>query len=107
MKKMWESRNLPGEVIDVTINCIDLVDKGICEFYDNVDRGYEIQYWLDNNEFSTYVIIDDIDMVTDYNNFIKTSKNLDHPDSVSGYGLTEHCAKNAIKILNEKEKITI
>jgi hypothetical protein len=47
MKEMWEKRNLPGEIIDITPH-ID-----ICK------RGEEIEYWLKNNEVDSFVIVDD------------------------------------------------
>lgn len=92
IKEMWNKRNLAGEIIDVT----PVID--IC------NRGQEIQYWLDRNNVSNYVIIDDdTDMLdSQMNNFVRTSKNEDHPDCVDiGYGLTRKCAEKAIKILKQ------
>jgi hypothetical protein len=92
MQEMWEKRNLPGEVIDITPH-ID-----ICK------RGEEIQFWLDNNQISNYVIIDDdTDMLeSQKNNFVQTSENKDHPDCVNiGYGLTRKCADMVVEILNK------
>lgn len=105
MKNMWKDRNLPGEVIDITIDPWNLIKKGIfgLKYYDDVDRGYEIQDWLDNNNVENYVIIDDdTDMLeSQINNFVQTSGNKTHPDSYDiGYGLTRICAEKAIKILN-------
>ncbi len=91
MKEMWEKRQLPGEVIDITPH-ID-----ICK------RGEEIEYWLKNNEVDSYVIVDDDnDMLeSQQENFIKTSGNISHEDNVNnGMGLTLKCAKKAIEILN-------
>lgn len=92
MQEMWKHRGLAGEVIDVTPH-ID-----ICK------RGEEIQFWLDNNEVSNYVIIDDdTDMLdSQKNNFVRTSENKDHPDCVDiGYGLTRKCAEQVVEILNK------
>jgi len=92
MKEMWEKRNLPGEVIDITPH-ID-----ICK------RGEEIEYWLKNNEVDSYVIIDDDnDMLENQQqNFVKTSKNVSHEDNINnGMGLTLKCAEKAIKILKK------
>lgn len=50
MKKMWEDRNLPGEVIDITPESYDINDDS---------RGREIQMWLDKNEVESYCILDD------------------------------------------------
>lgn len=92
MKEMWEKRNLPGEVIDITPH-ID-----ICK------RGEEIEYWLKNNEVDSYVIIDDDnDMLENQQqNFVKTSKNVSHEDNINnGMGLTLKCAEKAVKILKK------
>jgi hypothetical protein len=100
---MWKSRNYPGEIIDITPFEFEVVKDGRCEFYDLVDRGHEIQMWLDNNKVDNYVILDDDnDMLpSQINNFVRTSNNSDHPDCIDiGYGLTRICAEKAIKILN-------
>lgn len=76
MKEIWDKRNLPGDVIDITPNEVDVVDSGNAEFYDLVDRGLEIEQWIVNNNFTgNYVIIDD---VPDFNkeqmsHYVKTS----------------------------------
>lgn len=103
MKNMWIHRQLPGEVIDVTCDCVQIVDNGVCEFYDMVERGHEIQEWLDRNIVESYVIIDDVnDMLqSQQKNFVKTI-NKNHEDSFDGYGLTKVCSEKAIKILNTK-----
>jgi hypothetical protein len=104
MQRMWSQRNLPGNVIDITPNEVDVVARGTCEFYDLVDRGHEIQQWIDDNQIEKYVIIDDDPDMLDsqLNNFVQTSNNQDHPDCIDiGYGLTRQCAAEAIKILNQ------
>lgn len=91
MQEMWKHRNLAGDIIDVT------------PFSAFCVRGEEIQTWLDNNEVLNYVIIDDDDdmLPTQKSNFVKTSNNQHHPDSIDiGYGLTKKCAEMAIQILN-------
>lgn len=110
LREMWKKRNLPGEIIDITPYEVDVVEKSDIEFYDFVDRGHEIQQWLDdNNEIvKNYCIIDDEnDMLpSQQNNFVRTSNNMNHPDSVNGYGLnngyglTKICSKKVIRILN-------
>ena len=105
MKDMWKHRNLPGEVIGITPSCYEIVHKGICEFYDDVDRGYEIQGWIDTHEIDNYVILDDDNNMLDTqrNNFVRTSENTHHDDCIGiGYGLTKICAGKAIEILNRK-----
>lgn len=102
MKEMWQLRNLPGEIIDITPNEVDVVNYGICKYYDEVSRGHEIKLWLTNNKVDNYCIIDDDDDMLEEQlpNFIKTI-NPDHEDSLDiGYGLTKQCAEKAIQILN-------
>lgn len=106
MQEMWISRDLAGEVIDITPNEVDVVKRGTCEFYDLVERGHEIQQWLDDRtDVDSYVIIDDDnDMLkSQKDNFVLTVNNRDHEDCVDmmGYGLTKKCAEKAIEILNK------
>ena len=106
MQEMWDSRGLAGEVIDITPNEVDVVKRGTCEFYDLVERGHEIQQWIDDNsDIESYVIIDDDnDMLNSQkDNFVLTVNNRDHDDCVDrmGYGLTRKCAEKAIEILNK------
>lgn len=91
MQTMWEMRDLPGEVIDIT-PCL------------RVGRGEEIAEWLRENPVSSYCILDDdSDMLPEQmGNFVKCSNNQDHEDCVDiGYGLTKKCAEKAIAILNK------
>lgn len=87
----------------------------------SIPRGCEIQYWLRSKGFrhinwseeeqqkyirdsgiESYVILDDdSDMLYEQrNNFVKTSLNYDHEDSIEGLGLTKQCTQLAINILN-------
>lgn len=104
---MWNDRQLPGDIIDITPNEQDVVQAGLAEFYDSVGRGSEIQLWLNQHpEVEQYVIIDDDDdmLSTQLENFVKTSGNFHHKDCVDiGYGLTIECAQKAIQILDKKE----
>ncbi len=104
MKELWKYRDLPGEVIDVTPDCYDLIKEGKFEFYDQVERGHEIQDWLDNHkEVTNYVIIDDDNDMLDNQreNFVRTANNMHHDDKVDiGYGLTKICSEKAIQILS-------
>ena len=76
MKEMWVKRGLPGEVIDITPNEVDVVEAGNARFYDLVDRGLEIDQWIIDNKFDgKYLILDD---TVDFSKhqlpyFIKTS----------------------------------
>jgi hypothetical protein len=103
MREMWEKRGLAGEVIDITPTEVDVVERGTCEFYDLVDRGHEIQQWIDDNNVKCYCIIDDDnDMLpSQKNNFVRTANNQSHPDCIDiGYGLTKQCAERVVEILN-------
>jgi len=94
MKNLWKHRALPGEVIDITPNEVQVVEAGIEKYYDEVCRGTEIDYWMKKNNFTgNYVIIDDTpDMLKSQQNyFVKTD---------SYCGLTQKDAQKAINILN-------
>jgi hypothetical protein len=67
--------------------------------------GHEIQQWIDDNNITSYCIIDDDDdmLPSQLNNFVRTADNQDHPDSIDiGYGLTRKCAEQVVTILNRK-----
>jgi hypothetical protein len=104
MKELWKYRDLPGEVIDVTPDSYYLINEGKFEFYDQVERGHEIQYWLDKHkEVTNYVIIDDDNDMLDNQreNFVRTANNMHHDDCVDiGYGLTKICSEKVIQILS-------
>lgn len=99
MKEMWRVRNLPGEVIDITPDFMNQTGTSL-------QRGKEIQKWLDENpSVSNYAIIDDDSDMEPHqmNNFVKTSENTDHLDCVDvGYGLTRKCSEKVIQILKSK-----
>jgi hypothetical protein len=94
LKDMWEYRNLAGEIIDITPTEDKLYASGYVKVGDNVCRGKEIQYWIDENKFTgNYVIIDDTkDMLN------KQQKYFVSPNGL--YGLTMADSKKAIRILN-------
>lgn len=105
MRELWKFRDLPGEIIGITIDCYDLIKEGRFEFYDDVTRGHEIQDWIDDNvnRIQSYVILDDDNdfLPGQRGNFVRTSNNIHHSDCVDiGYGLTKICAEKAIRILN-------
>lgn len=99
MKEMWEKRDLPGEVIDITPSLMRERGSTLC-------RGDEIQLWLDEHpEVTNYVYIDDDHVDVNENqlgHFVKTAGNIHHTDYIDGggYGLTKECTELAIKILN-------
>lgn len=109
MQAMWKDRSLPGDVIDITPDCSQLVEYGNFKYYDAVERGHEIQDWLDSHpNVSNYVIIDDDnDMLkTQQDNFVRCANNKTHEDCIDiGYGLTKKCAIKAIEILNRTNEM--
>lgn len=102
MKKMWEFRGLPGEVIGITPDLWRNVKDE--DFHEKLKRGDEVQSWLDTHpNIENYVILDDDNdfLPNQRGNFVRTSNNINHPDCVDiGYGLTNQCSKDAIRILN-------
>ena len=101
MQRLWHTRRMPGEVIDVTPSGIsdsvllsadiDVTDLAVLH-----SKGAEIASWLyDNNmQLASYVIIDDgyVIMESQLSHFVQT-------DSYDG--LTEKLATRAIRILSE------
>ena len=125
-KDMWKDRNYPGEVIDVTPSIYMKENGGLVFWNDklkqhptpkihgySIPRGCEIEYWLTNEapeDIEQYVILDDdSDMLYNQrNNFVCCSGNTDHSDCIDlGYGLTRHCALDAISILSNLKPLFI
>jgi hypothetical protein len=93
MQAMWEKRNLPGKLIGITPNgtCAEFAER---HYHPGVDRGYEIQQWIeDHPEIEGYVILDDDSDMLPYQKFVKCNFN---------YGLTYSDAQYAIEILNNQ-----
>ena len=83
MKELWEVRNLPGTIIDITPS---LLGK---------NKGVEIASWLtEQTEDISYVIIDD--------EYVILESQLPHFILTNPYeGITEEQANRAISMLNE------
>lgn len=95
MKRMWDDRGLPGEVIDITPQaaCAEMVER---YYQPGADRGYEIQQWLDEHpEVEQYVILDDDSDMLHHQPFVKCGNH---------YGLTFETMKEAVEILNKPKK---
>ena len=101
MKELWEVRNLPGRVIDITPSSVS--DEYLSNVnLDNLDasmlhcKGLEISSWLSEKGQSNtrYVIIDDeyVVLESQSSNFILTNPY---------EGITEEQANKIISILNE------
>lgn len=98
MRDMWRDRGLSGEIIDVTpIHSLKKCGRNKeLPFAERMERGNEIQAWLDAHpEVESYVIFDDDnDMLpSQMNNFIQTDE---------FYGITLKDAEMAIKILKNE-----
>jgi methionine--tRNA ligase beta chain len=109
MLDLWKERNLPGEIIDVTPDCVDVCEATNIVYYDQVKRGHEIKLWLDRHpEVTQYVIFDDIqdflDEQQDYFVNCSTGEPV-KPWKLGIPGLKEECKIKAINILNMKDKI--
>ena len=97
LRKMWEIRNLPGTILDITPNTISdemLLNANLEEFQLGVCRGNEIKEWLSRHkgEVSNYVIIDDFDdMLPEQEDHVVLTDTL--------IGITEFDAEKAIAIL--------
>jgi methionine--tRNA ligase beta chain len=109
MLALWKERNLPGEIIDVTPDCVDVCAATNIVYYDQVKRGHEIKLWLDRHpEVTQYVIFDDIqdflDEQQDYFVNCSTGEPV-KPWKLGIPGLKEECKIKAINILNMKDKI--
>ncbi len=71
VRRMWKSRKMPGEVLDILRN-------------DSSDRGWKIDLWLSSHGNPDYVIVDDMD----YRQFLPKQK--EHLITTDGHkGLTK------------------
>jgi hypothetical protein len=97
LKEMWDIRNLPGDLLDITPNTISdeiLLNANLDEIELGVCRGNEIKEWLSKHkgEVSNYVIIDDFDDLL--------PEQMCHAVITNTLiGITESDAEKAIKIL--------
>ncbi len=80
MQKMWEKRQLAGEILGITPNF---------QTYTQETRIQEIDYFINENNITKYAILDD-DFVVDRKEFVRT---------ITEVGLTQEIAKKVIEIL--------
>jgi len=61
---------------------------GLFEYYNQIDRGHEIELWLKMHpEVSNYVIIDDNDMLDNQGvNFVRTANNNNNNNNNNNHG---------------------
>lgn len=101
MKELWEVRNLPGRIIDITPSTISdeyLLSNDLENIYPSMlhCKGIEIASWLSKYETQDfrYVIIDDEYVILD--------SQLPYFILINPYeGITEEQANKIISILNE------
>lgn len=100
MQKMWEERNMPGKVIDITPSSVSdswLLTANLDDFYPAMGhcKGMEIASWLSDNasKDTRYVIIDDECVIMELQSpyFLLTDPYC---------GITKEIADKAISILN-------
>lgn len=99
MQEIWQARNMPGQVIDITPSTVS--DKWLLTAnFDDLDpamgqwKGKEIASWLSEhtNKDTRYVIIDD--------EYVILNSQLPHFILTNSYnGITEDVANRAISIL--------
>lgn len=107
MKQMWKDRGLPGAIYDITPNyisedilAIDLSNQDNIRLIEDLGKGKEISEWLRHNEVNdfSYVILDDLAEFS--------GEHAEHYIHINPIvGITEHNAKDAISILDEKKKL--
>ena len=94
LQELWDSRDLPGEIYDIT------KPPGMPLSFETSERwmGHEIKDWLLSHPYvKDYVILDDdSDMLDEQKeHFVQTS---------TEFGLTFETSSHAIKILNHTEE---
>ncbi len=122
MKRMWEFRNYPGEIIDVIPSLF--IGKQNIDFYNDrmfkhptpkvpgyiIPRGCEIEYWLIklsqevlDEPITHYVILDDDNdmLLNQQEHYVNCSSSTDSDCVDIGYGLTKKVMYDAIFILNK------
>ena len=97
VRKIFEGRQYDLEIYDIT------PDFSLYEETRNQPniRGREIAYWLEGKKIEKYVILDDRNdfLPTQLSNWVNTSDNYYHDDSVDGVGFTKLCLEKAIRLL--------
>jgi len=91
LKLLWSELNLPGEIVDYTSFCDDILVDENGQIIRNFERGKEIQKWIDVYKPTRYCIIDDeYDMLPEQI-FVQTD-----PE----FGLTYETAKLVVEYMN-------
>lgn len=98
LREMWQKRNLPGNILDITPNYVSdemLLNANLEEIQIGVCRGNEIKEWLSRHEDEVinYAIVDDFDdLLPEQEDHVVLTDSL--------IGITERDAAKAIAILN-------
>lgn len=94
MQELWQMRDLPGEVIDITCKSWE-VEGEIIDRYQwrgqGVCRGHEIQQWLNEHTVESYVILDDDSDMLPEQHFVQCN---------GRYGIDYLAATAAVNYLN-------
>lgn len=96
MRLLFKTRNIKVNILDITPNIID--QSLLKAFYntniDEAQRGFEIQQWLDINDYDSFCIVDDNSDMLPHQlpYFVQTNDQI---------GLTKECSIKIIKILNK------
>jgi len=104
LRWLWQERKYPGEIVGLTPRCSEAAEYFGIKYFDEVDRGHEIEMYIRENKIRNYVILDDDNdmLLWQRHRFVRTGNNHSHRDAIEGCGLTTKCAKRAIRILNEQ-----
>ena len=77
IQTMWQMRELPGEVIDITPTSVSQETINLYATNSNeADRGYEIQEWIDIHKPDKYCIVDDDSDMLPHQNFVQTNSKI-------------------------------
>ena len=77
IQTMWQMRELPGEVIDITPTSVSQETINLYASNSNeADRGYEIQEWIDIHKPEKYCIVDDDSDMLPHQNFVQTNSKI-------------------------------
>ena len=98
LRKMWEKRQLPGRIVDVTPDYMSdelLLNADLNDIDVLYNRGIEIKGWMEQHgeSVSQYVIVDDMDDILpeQQSHFVQTDPEV---------GISDFDAMTAIMILN-------
>ena len=95
MKKLWDYRKLPGEVVGITPFCYNVKTAYTGTKFERY-RGVEIEQYVKQHAVKSYCIIDDEPKIIPYQKFYLCQ-------TPSEFGITMDVAERAIDILNQND----